>query len=846
MTKLPPAAAWPAAAAVAALLWGVVSTQAVCQGAEPAASASPADNQFYEQQVQPLLKQHCLRCHGEGKKIEGGLRLTSRSSVLRGGDSGPAVDLDKPMSSRLVEAINYRDLEMPPKDKLPPDKIAVLTRWVELKIPFPPGGPEDEPAPPPKKKSPQVDEQNRNFWSFRHVVRPPVPQVKGAAWVRNPIDAFILSRLEQVGLEPAPAASKQVLIRRATYDLWGLPPSPEEVAAYTADDRPDAYERLVDRLLASPHYGERWGRHWLDLVRYADTNSYERDSAKPYSWGYRDYVIRSLNEDKPYDRFVREQLAGDELPGAGNEGLIATGFYRLGIWDDEPGDAEQARYDELDDIVGTVGQVFLGLTVNCARCHDHKLDPIPQRDYYRMLAFFGGITRYGTRKGGVEEASLRPLKTDAQGHNQAEVAAYRARFAKVNDRIKQIEALAQPDFDSVEKDEFKIDLNHQRLIQKRVPRLVSQTLYDEYLQLMDTREDLRNSEPPAMQKALCVTEVGRTARDTFILLRGSPKAPLAKVEPGFLSIVEPSSPTIPPAPAGVNTTGRRSMLANWIAGAENPLTARVMANRVWQYHFGRGLVRSPNNFGLQGTAPTHSELLDYLATELVAGGWRLKSLHRTIMLSSAYRMSSAANAAGLARDHDNDLFWRFDMRRLEGEEIRDSILAINGTLNLKMGGPGVYPIIPKAVLAGQSVPGAGWHSSSPADRNRRSIYVHQKRSLPLPLVESFDAADADGTCPVRFASTQPTQALSMLNSEMMFEEAGTLAAFVETHAGPELRDRVAMALRRAMQREPVPKEIDRGVRLIEEFIARHQLTPHEALRRYCLIVYSLDEFVYLD
>jgi len=826
---------------------GLVHFGSSGQAAEADPSETPDGATFFTEHVQPLLTQHCFKCHGGGKEAKGGLLLTSRTAILQGGDMGPAVDLKNPAASLLLDAINYRnDLEMPPKGRLPAEAIASLTRWVEMKIPYPASA-STKPVATMHKSVPQVNDETRNFWSFRPVAAPAVPVVQRGDWVRDPIDAFILAGLEKAGLKPNAPASKQALIRRAYYDLTGLPPTPAEVAQFVADTRPDAYERLIDRLLASPHYGERWGRHWLDLVRYAETDSYERDGAKPYAWGYRDYVVRSFNNDKPYDQFIKEQLAGDELPGAGAEGLIATGFYRLGLWDDEPADDQQAMYDELDDIVGTVGQVFLGLSINCARCHDHKLDPIPQRDYYRMLAFFGGITRYGDRKRhNLERNSLRPLDNDPARRSGAEVAAHQQKLAAVEQRIAHVENIVRPDLDPVEKEEFKFAVNRPRLVIKRVPSRVTPEQHDDYLQAHAEREVLMREEPPALMKALCVSEIGPQARETFVLIRGNIGSRGDRVEPGFPSVLDPRDPGLPIPTSQSRTTGRRSVLAHWIANRTNPLTARVMANRVWQYHFGRGLVRSSSNFGLQGTPPTHPELLDYLATQLMSGGWRLKGLHRQIMLSSTYRMSSAPDTAALAKDPENDRFWRFDMRRLEAEEVRDSILAVNGTLNHRLGGPSVYPKIPAEVHAGQSVPGSGWGHSSPAEQARRSIYVFQKRSLQVPITEVFDAADTDATCPNRFASTQPTQALTMLNSEFMQQQASHLATLAEKQAGAEPRDRVEFILAQVLQREPSGTEIERGVAFVNDMVGKHKLTSENALKRFALVAYNLNEFLYVD
>lgn len=412
--------------------------------------------EFFQKQVKPILQANCFNCHGGKKSIKGGLRLTSRAGILKGGESGPAVSVKDPDESLLLEAINYQDYEMPPKGKLPQNQIEILTRWVRMKLPWPPGV--DYGAKAEKQQGPPVvDEQAKQFWSFQPVNRPKVPAVKSTEWIKTPIDAFILAKLEAAGLSPSKSAAKTELLRRAYYDLTGLPPEPKDVDAFLADHSPEAFETVIDRLLKSPHYGERWGRHWLDLVRYAETNSYERDGAKPFVWRYRDYVIRSFNEDKPYNLFLREQIAGDELQPVTTDGIIATGYYRLGIWDDEPVDFKQALYDDLDDIISTTGQVFLGLTVGCARCHDHKLDPFPQQDYYSFLAFFRNIRRYGVRAHNtVLAASVQFLAPPEEQQKHRELIASHKRKQQENQKqLRAIEKLVRKDFIGVEKDEFK-------------------------------------------------------------------------------------------------------------------------------------------------------------------------------------------------------------------------------------------------------------------------------------------------------------------------------------------------------------------------------------------------------
>jgi hypothetical protein len=810
--------------------------------APPAAGAerpSPAEGaRFFETQVLPVLQANCFPCHGGGEKVRGRLRLTSREGLLKGGDSGPAVSPEKPGESLLVRAISYSDdPRMPPKGKLPPAQIDALTRWVEMGAPWPEGGTAVKRAGPPP-----VDDKAREFWSFRPVARPAAPEVKDHDWVKTPIDAFVLAKLEAAGLRPAPPAAKTSLLRRVTYDLTGLPPTPAEVDAFLADEAPDAYEKVVDRLLASPHYGEHWARHWLDLVRYAETDGYEFDAAKPNVWRYRDYVINSFNDDKPYDRFVKEQLAGDEMEPATAEGLVATGYYRLGPWDSGAPDRLQATYDELDDVVATTGQAFLGLTVGCARCHDHKNDPFPQKDYYRLLAFFHNVQRYNPR------GSLRPLSVpEDREQQQEEIAAYQKRLAAVAERIKAVEDDLAPHLEGGERDDFKDEQYRADVIRKHVPEHVTQEDYERYVGLVQERKALERRKPTGLVQALCVTENGRTPPETFVLLRGNARSKGDKVGPGFPSVLTDKAPALPEPGPDAKTSGRRRVLADWIAGKDNPLTARVMVNRLWQYHFGRGVVRSPNDFGYRGAPPTHPELLDWLASEFVERGWKLKAMHRLIVTSNAYRMSSRPDPAALAKDPENDLFWRFELRRLTAEEVRDSILAVSGNLNLaKVGGLSVYPRLPREVLSGQSRPGEGWGESSPEDQARRSVYVHVKRSLTVPLLGAFDAADADASCPARFATTQPTQALEMLNGEFLNEQAKVFADDLRKEAGDDPAAQARSALRRVTQREPTPKEARRGVEFMARMRDERRLTAGEALRSFCLLALNLNEFVYLD
>jgi hypothetical protein len=823
---------------VSAAWLGLLLLTGGVRAAEPAKQPSPEAIRFFESRIRPVLIDNCYKCHDD-KKQRGGLRVDSRAALLSGGDQGAAIQPGKPDESLLIKAVRHQDeLKMPPKKQLAKEQIADLTQWVRMGAPWPGS---DAVAPPVKREF-QISERDRAHWAFQPVKRPPIPMVRDRQWVKNPIDAFILAKLEAKGFAPNPPADKRELVRRLYYDLIGLPPTPREVEQFVADTAPNAYENLVDRLLASPRYGEKWGRHWLDLVRFAETNSYERDGRKPNAWRYRDYVVRAFNDDKPYDRFLREQLAGDELPDGGADGIIATGYYRLGIWDDEPSDREQSRYDGLDDIVATTGQVFLGLTVDCARCHDHKIDPIPQKDYYRLLSFFHNVNHY--RNGGPTDEAL--VETDPDSRR-----AYENRVRAGNQKREELQAalnVFETDFRKLHeqingKPVKPADLR--RLVRDEGEKLLGKERYQRYVEQRRELQSLRQTKMPG-EMALCVTESGPRAPDTFVLIRGNPHVHGDKVEPAFPMILGGVKPVIPTPLPDAKTTGRRLVLANWIASPDNPLTARVMVNRIWQYHFGRGIVRSSSNFGLHGDKPTHPELLDWLADEWVRKGWSMKALHRLIVTSNAYQMSSSSNDKLLSLDPMNDLLWRFDMRRLTAEEMRDSILALSGTLNLKMYGAGVYTEIPAEVLAGQSMPGSGWGKSPIEEQCRRSIYVHVKRSLLTPILESFDSAETDRSTPIRFITTQPTQALALLNGEFVHQQAKLFAERLRREAGPKVSKQVRLALELATARPPNEREIRRGVELIDALKTKDRVSEETALKYFCLVVLNLNEFVYLD
>jgi hypothetical protein len=598
-----------------------------------------------------------------------------------------------------------------------------------------------------------------------------------------------------------------------------------------------AAERVIDRLLESPRYGEHWGRKWLDLVRYADTNSFERDGVKPNAWRYRDYVIRAFNTDKPYDQFVREQLAGDELPNVTADSITATGFYRLGLWDDEPADPLQAKYDEFDDIVSTTSQVFLGLTINCARCHDHKIDPITQKDYYKLLSFFHELNPYGTRGDQTSTNQVALPGKDAANAAQIWQAAKERLHAELRD-LEQVALQKVPATDAPDAEPEK----RLQIARQKMQELLSNNEWKTYQKLKKELETLESAGPQG-PRALAVTTLPEPPR-TFVFGRGNPHNPGPEVQPGYPSLFGEEEVRLATRPE--KSSGRRTALANWIASSHNWLAARVIVNRVWQQHFGRGIVRSANNFGNLGTPPTHPELLDWLAAEFMRNGWSLKKLHKLIMLSAVYRLSSAANEPALAADPANQLFWRYDMRRLNAEEIRDTAYVVTGEFNPQMYGPGYYPTISAEVLAGQSLPGNGWGKATPAEQARRSVYIHVKRSLVTPLLSAFDFPDTDSSCEARFVTTQPGQALALLNGAFFHDRAAALAQRVVREAGEKRADQAALAIRLATQNEAREEDIARGLALLDKLESEHRLTADEALKLYCLTVLNRNEALYLE
>lgn len=634
-----------------------------------------------------------------------------------------------------------------------------------------------EGGPPLRPRPFSITDADRTHWAFQPVRSVVLP--KGA----HPIDHLLQVRRRQAGLQPNPPATPREQVRRAYLDLWGMPPSPEEVAEFQRHPTDAAWSALIDRLLESPHYGERWGRHWLDLVRYGESNGYERDGPKPHAWRYRDYVIDRFNSDTPYDQFVREQLAGDELAETtlrtastltpeGRASLTATGFYRLHIWDDEPDNTAAAEFDDLDDMLSTTGTAFLGLSIGCARCHDHKFDPISQADYYSLLAFLRNIDGYGqqhTGGGGRGTGKItRPLATTSEFSRWQSQREHR-----LKDLRQQVVRASGTD------------------AKRSAEAALKQA----------------ESESPPFDFALAVAENGPKPRPTLILLRGDVQTPGAEVRPAFPEIFGQAPPPPPNRSPDALSTGRRRQLAEWIGDPRNPLTARVIANRVWQHHFGTGLVPTPDDFGFTGLPVSHPELLDHLASELVRQGWHLKALHRQIMTSRAYRMSSQARSAHARQvDDSNRWVWRQNLRRLEAETIRDSVLTISGRLNPSRGGPSVFPTLPQEVHTTQDSAGKGWQDSAPAEQDRRSIYLVVKRALKVPLLECFDAANGTVSTGQRPSTTVAPQALMMLNDAWIQNQAAAFADRVTREAGADRERQIQRAFALALQRPPTPVE----------------------------------------
>jgi hypothetical protein len=645
------------------------------------------------------------------------------------------------------------------------------------------------------------------------------------------IDAHLLTALESAGITPNPAASDHELIRRAYYDLTGLPPSPEDVARYIADDSDEKWSALVDELLESKRYGVRYARHWLDVVRYAQTNGYERDREKPYAWRYRDWVVHVLNMDIPYDEFLRQQLAGDESEELTRGSLAATGFLRLGPWDSEPDDRDQADFDQYDDMVRAISEGFLGVTIGCARCHDHKFDPIRQSDYYGLMAFVRNIKPY--RKPAFTEESpsfaVHELSLEKKGEWEAGKIARRRELLKEQvsfldrEHRRRIVGLASEQSPELQEAFFtaKRDRTAAQVALIKESVHLTPSLEDtrdsltgdkrlRYHYLKSEADRLKDSFEGELDWIVCAKESGEEIEPTHLLARGRVHSPRELIAPGFPpALCADDAASIAPAPAAraaSSSTGLRSVLADWITDPAHPTTARVIANRVWLWHFGVGIVPTPNDLGAAGMPPTNPELLDWLAAELVENGWSLKHLHRVIMRSEAYRRSSREAGANRESDPSNELFWRQNLQRLSAESVRDAMLATSGSLNMEMGGRGFFPELSKGALGGASKPGEGWETSSLEQRNRRAIYAFSKRNLRIPLLEVLDQASPEQPVGVRTQTTVPTQTLTLTNSSFVNRQAALLSERVIQEVGAESDEQIERLFQLAYQRSPSQEE----------------------------------------
>lgn len=765
------------------------------------ASAQSDSVRFFEEKIRPVLATRCLSCHSEALQTSG-LSLASRESSLRGGGRGPAITPGSPDESLLLKAIEPTGpLQMPPTGTLPDAEIEAFRTWIRDGAAW--GNPPGNPA------------SAVSLWSLRPVRRPEPPSADGQGWGRNPIDAFVLAKLESEGLEPSEAADRRTLIRRVSLDLTGLLPSPAEVRDFVNDEEPGAYGRLVEWLLESPHYGERWGRHWLDIARYADTNGYSIDGDRSI-WRYRDWVINALNDNMPFDQFVIEQVAGDLLPNASTDQLVATGFHRNTMINQEGGiDFEQYRVDAVVDRVRTTGAAFLGLTLACARCHDHKFDPISQREFFQMYSFFNNVDELG---GNLSEAvgrsrMMEPILEFGEPEALAIRDGLRARIEGKESELVELRHRLEAAWDERHPPGDIEDFERAREI-VAIPEgersnlhvnVLDRILYDheqEYKEVKDQIQELRK-EIPRIEWTLVMQDLPEP-RDSYLHVQGDFTRRGEDIEPGTLAVLPPL-----PEDAPRNRLG----LARWLVSEENPLTPRVTMNRVWQRYFGLGIVETENDFGSQGTLPSHPELLDWLAAEFVRRDWNLKDMHRLILNSSTYRQASEYRADAAEVDPTNRLLARQNRLRLEAEIIRDASLTAAGLLAPAVGGPSVYP--PQPAGAGQFTQvDRKWTADDGPNRFRRGMYTYFIRSAAHPGLVLFDAPNAQESVTRRNRSNTPLQALTLLNDEAQSEFAGALAGRVRDHAA-DIEDRIDYAFEVCLARPPRSDERDR----MAEFIA---------------------------
>jgi mono/diheme cytochrome c family protein len=872
---------------LATILIAVFGTVLAARGVETNSDKAKSEgSDLLLQQVLPMLSSRCVSCHGVDKQ-KGGLRLDSRPALLKGGETGPAVVPGNPAMSLLVTAIrhDHEELQMPPKEKLTDKQVAAVVRWVELGAAWPQSAKVSPAIVPVVTKGERIGDawtdarnpirrmfngERLDLWSLKRPASAPPPAVSAKARAYTPVDNFVLAKLESHHLAPSPVADRRTLIRRLYVDLVGLPPTPTEVDAFVKDSDTHAYEKLVDRLLASPHYGERWARYWLDLVRYADTDGFELDEFRTQAWRYRDYVIRSFNADKPYDQFIKEQLAGDEMLAghppttpADVDKIVATGFLRLGPVDAtlDVKEKDKGRDQSLADVVSTTGAAFLGVTLSCCQCHDHKYDPLSQADHYRIRAFFAAVQPR-------DDLSIDPPDEQAKinAHNAPIDAAIEQRRGEVKTLLAKAKAnVAEKRKADPSKQTTAADVNDGDALNED-PSL--KPAYDELAKKISELKKQKRT----FTTALAATDSGVEAPTTNVLLQGDYLQPRGAVEPGFLSVFDPNPAAVKPI-AGASSTGRRTALANWIASKDNPLTARVMVNRIWQGHFGRGIVATANDFGYPGDRPTHPELLDWLARDFIEHGWSIKHVHRRIVLSATYRQSSIEepSAPGKSADPDNLLVWRQNPRRLDAETLRDAMLAVSGKLLPADGGKPRWPPMAEellrtqpailAVLTGEKPPDKlqGWYADPLEQTDVRSVFLVQKRSLPVPFLQPFDLPDGVTSCARRSTTTVAPQALTLLNSETTLRLARALAERV-TFEKPDKKPDANQLIRRTFEltllREPDAAELEQCRSTFERHAGLHRdrLGPLAgeidaklaALTDVCRALMNVNEFVYVD
>ncbi len=804
------------AALCATLAGSGESGRAQSPGKEANPPAPPASKIDFARDIEPVFHENCYACHGPSVQMNG-LRLDQQAAALEGGHSGPAILAGKSAESPLILRVTSekKDVRMPPGDaRLSQDEIAALRAWIDQGAPWP----ETESSGRPSRS------ERENLWSFQPVRRPEPPEVNSASWVRSPIDRFILAKLDAEGIAPSPEAGRATLIRRLSLDLTGLPPAPAEVDAFVADKSPRAYEQLVDRLLDSPHYGEKWARHWLDLARYADSDGFEKDLDRPHSWRWRHWVIRALNDDMPFDQFTIEQIAGDLLPGATTEQKVATGFHRNTLKNREAGVKRgEARFDELVDRTNTLGTVWLGLTVGCAQCHDHKFDAITQKEYYQLFSLFDAAW---------EAEISAPLPGEIGPYLQALPEYYRQReallekyeIAKLQPKWEEKTVRAM-DFPG-ESNEWDFHVTATRAMLNHADRRLKTPLEQRSRRERELLTDFfRRRYGPDLAKDDCAVESFKELNKKLselnktlprpseaYVLEQNPRPAGTRIairgdwrRPGIA--VEPNTPAALPAFPGGDEPPRLR-LARWLVDERNPLTARVAVNRMWQEFFGHGLVGTAGDFGTQGERPTHPELLDWLASQFSRLGWSMKSMHRTIVLSATYRQSSRSRPRLGERDPENRLLARQLRPRLSAELIRDSALAASGLLYPEIGGRSIRPQQPEGI-AELTYGRSRWITTPGPGRYRRGLYIQYKRTAPYPMLANFDTPSASVSVVQRRRSNTPLQALNLLNDPVFFEAARALAVRVLQEAQPNWNDRLRHAYRLCLAREPSSPEKDR-------------------------------------